>query len=260
MSTSPLPGYDVRPFEGPLRGGFNATHDVYERGEGPPVILIQELPGIGPETLRLADRLVEAGFRVVMPHLFGPLGRVAIASNTVRVMCMRREFDMFSRRRSSPIVDWLSALCRDVSTRNEGADVGVIGMCLTGNFALSLIAEPAVVAAVASQPAMPALSRRGLQLAPDEIRASRAALDRCGPMLALRFERDPLCPAGRFEAIETAFNGDGQRRVETETLPGRGHSVLTLDFVDEAGHPTREALVRVLRYFGERLRATEETS
>ena len=36
-----------------------------------------QITGIGPETLELADRFVGRGFRVVMPHLFGPLGKLA---------------------------------------------------------------------------------------------------------------------------------------------------------------------------------------
>lgn len=238
--------FSCRPFEGPLRGGFNVTHDVYERGEGPPVVLIQELPGIGPETLRLADRLVQGGFSVHLPHLFGPLGRTAIAGNTARVFCMRREFDLFARGRSSPIVDWLRALCRDVSERADGARVGVIGMCLTGNFALSLVADPSVGAAVASQPAMPLIAPRSLHLSRDELQASCAALDRQGPMLALRLSGDPLCPRAKFDAIDEAFNTAQRERIRLRTLPGRGHSVLTLDFVEEA-------LAEVLDYFTERL-------
>ena len=50
-------------------------HDIYRRGAGAPVVLLQELPGIGQETLLLADELVHAGFEVVMPHLFGPLAK-----------------------------------------------------------------------------------------------------------------------------------------------------------------------------------------
>jgi hypothetical protein len=37
-------------------------------------------------------------------------------------------------------------------------------------------------------------------------------------------------------------------------MPGKGHSVLTLDFVDEDGHPTREAFDDVLSYFERKLR------
>jgi hypothetical protein len=36
-------------------------------------------------------------------------------------------------------------------------------------------------------------------------------------------------------------------------IPGIAHSVLTRDLVDEDGHPTREALDRVLALFRERL-------
>ena len=42
------------------------------------MVLLQELPGIGQETLSLGDQLVNAGFEVVMPHLFGPLGKTSI--------------------------------------------------------------------------------------------------------------------------------------------------------------------------------------
>ena len=50
------------------------------------------------------------------------------------------------------------------------------------------------------------------------------------------------------------FNDDGTSRVQEITLPGKGHSVLTLDFVNENGHPTREALANVLQYFEDQLR------
>lgn len=247
-----MEGYTKRVFEAALSSGERVSHDVYERGEGTPVVLIQELPGIGRHTLRLADRLVEAGHRIVLPHLFGPLGRVSIAGNLVRVLCMRREFTLFSRRQSSPIVDWLRALCRDVRDSRQVAGVGVIGMCLTGNFAISLIGDDSVLAAVASQPSLPAAARGELHMSAEEIAAARAALDAHGPMLALRFKGDPMCSGRKFAAIAAAFNDD-RERVRLHTLPGPGHSVLTLDFVDQAGHPTAQALQSVLDYFAERL-------
>ena len=58
-----------------------------------------------------------------------------------------------------------------------------------------------------------------------------------------------MCTAAKFQAIERAFNDAGTTRVLTHTLPGKGHSVLTLDFVDEKGHPTRLALDEILAYF-----------
>lgn len=251
-----LPGFTHRVFSA-VGGGREIVHDVYERAPGgertvAPIVLIQELPGIGPETLRLAERLVDAGHPVVLPHLFGPLGVTAMIGNLGRVVCMRREFRLLARNEGGPVVDWLRALCRDVRDRHAVAGVGVIGMCLTGNFAISLVGDDSVLAAVASQPSMPVIPQGSLQLSRAEIEAARRHLDEHGPMLAFRFEHDVLCSARKFEAIGRAFNDD-RERVRLTTLPGRGHSVLTVHFVDEAGHPTRRALRSVLDYFAEHL-------
>ena len=253
LMSDPMNGYEKRSFTAPIRGDRSVTHDVYEKGEGPPVVVIQELPGIGPETLTLADRLVEAGHTVILPHLFGPLGRVSFAGNIARVMCMRREFRLFASNQSSPIVDWLRSLCVDVKDRTGAAGVGAIGMCLTGNFAISLIADDSVLAAVASQPSMPLFKQSALHMSHDEIEQSKGRLDDVGPMLAFRIAGDSICKAEKFTVLNEMFNGDGRERIRLETLPGKGHSVLTLDFVDDDGHPTHLALQSILGYFRERL-------
>ena len=250
-----MTGYESRSFSAPLRSGRSITHDVYERGDGPPIVLIQELPGLGLETLRLADRFVLAGYQVSLPHLFGPLGRTSIVGNLARVVCMRHEFSLFARNESSPIVDWLRALCRDVRDRASAPGVGVIGMCLTGNFAISLMADDTVLASVASQPSLPFSTQTALHMSADEVSGAKSRLDREGPMLAFRFDGDSACSAKRFDTIAETFNDDGTVRVELVTLPaGDGHSVLTRHFVDEAGHPTRAALQSVLEYFAAKLK------
>ena len=130
-----LDGFDKSTFTA-LAGNTQVQHDVYTMGsQGPTVVIIQELPGIGQETLDLARRLATQDFRVVLPHLFGPLGRISMLGNLARVICMRREFRLLSRNASSPVVDWLRALCRDQLDNQGSTAVGVIGMCLTGNFA-----------------------------------------------------------------------------------------------------------------------------
>ena len=96
--------YDKTVFTAETSEGQRVTPDIYQRGSGTPVILIQELPGIGQETLALADRLVDAGHEVVMPHLFGPIGKISIGGNLVRVLCLRKEFSVLAANRSSPIV------------------------------------------------------------------------------------------------------------------------------------------------------------
>lgn len=249
MQQTQIDEFDKSTFTARLRNGASVSHAVYQRGDGPPVVLIQELPGIGQETLRLADRLVASGFSVTMPHLFGPIGRTALLGNLVRVFCMRKEFTLFQANASSPVVDWLKALCQDVRTRSGVDGVGVIGMCLTGNFAMSLMADDSVLAAVASQPAMPVGKSGALHMSPTEVEGARARIDATAPMMALRFAEDPGCNAQKFAAIDATFNDDGVVRVENTVLPGKGHSVLTVDFVDEEGHPTHEALQEVLAYF-----------
>ncbi len=240
-------------FSAPLASGHVVTHDVYSRGsEGPTVVIIQELPGIGPETLSLADTFVDAGYRVVLPHLFGPLGRISMLGNIVRVFCLRKEFALFAKNDTSPIVDWLRALCRSLRDEHGATAIGVIGNCLSGNFAISLMADDAVLAGVASQPSMPLNDQTTLHMSREEVDAVRTRLDDHGPMLALRFEGDRLCQHAKFDALRAAFNDD-KERIRTIELPGKGHSVLTLDF-NKGGQPAQEALDAVLRYFDERLK------
>lgn len=247
---TPIANYQKDQFKASISGGEEIEHDIYCRGSGAPVILIQELPGIGKETLRLADKLVVAGFEVILPHLFGPLEKISFAGNFARVFCMRKELNLFAKNKSSPIVDWLKALCHHVRNTRDVKGVGVIGMCLTGNFAISLIGDDSVLAAVASQPASPLLgSRAALHLAPQEVESIRNRLTEVGPMLAYRFEKDPLGTEKKFQCLHDTFNADGKERIKLTTLPGRGHSVLALDFVDEEGDPTRQALEEIIGYF-----------
>jgi dienelactone hydrolase len=255
----PLSAYETTSFTGPLEGGHELTRPIYVRGpevggaDAPPVIVIQELPGIMTETFHLCDKLVEAGFRVYLPHLFGPLGKVSFIGNTLRLFCMRREFSLFAANKTSPIVNWLRALARDIKAETGAKGVGSIGMCLTGNFAISLMADEAVLAGVAAQPSMPLGGHAALHMSPDEVRTVHDKLDEVGPMLGYRFAEDNICRAAKFEALDKAFNDDGKTRIKLTTLPGEGHSVLTGHFVDEAGHPTRQALEEVIGYLREKL-------
>jgi dienelactone hydrolase len=242
--------YQTESFSFPMRNGHTATHDVYSRGNGKKVlILIQELPGIGQETLALADRFVDREYTVVLPHLFGPIGKTSMIGNTIRVFCMRRAFRLFARTESSPIVDFLSGLCSAMKERHGVKGVAVIGMCLTGNFAISLMANEDVLAGFASQPAMPLLQQSALHMSQDTVKEIKHNLDQVGPMHCGRFRKDPLCTSAKFHALDQMFNRDGRERIIFHELPGRGHSILTLDFVDEEGHPTFQALQEVMGYF-----------
>ena len=250
--TPQIDAYTKCDFAGPV-GKARRSFPVYMRGRGPSVVIMQELPGTGQQVRRFADALVRAGFQVWLPHMYGTAGRTTTVRNAARILfCMRREFQMFSRHQSSAIVDWLRALCSHVKRETNAKGVGVVGMCLSGNFALTLIADDAVLAAVASQPSLPR-DQNTLHMSAVEIAASRTAIDAKGPIRAYRFEGDALCSAARFAAIDRAFNDDA-RRVVLNVMPGPGHAVLTIHFVDDVIGPTATALREVIDYFGRRLR------
>lgn len=251
---TPISAYKKESFTAVILNDTAITHDVYTLGEGKKVVvLIQEMPGIGRQTLALADKFVALDYTVVLPHLFGPLGKNAIAGNFLRVLCMRKEFKMFAANKSSPIVDFLSALCQKVKTMHKVKGVAVIGMCLTGNFAISLMASDAVLAGFASQPSMPLFRGSKIHMSAAEVNAVKQKLDAIGPMHCGRFEKDIFCTAEKFKTLETQFNTDEQKRIIFHTLPGKGHSILTHDFVDTAGDPTQKAFIEVLSYFNQAL-------
>ncbi|QFT72155.1 MULTISPECIES: dienelactone hydrolase family protein [unclassified Ruegeria] len=220
----------VFPFSAPMTSGQSTTHDVYVGGEGPPILILQELPGIGPETLALSAKLNASGFRVYLPHLFGTYGKVEMGKNMARLFCVRREFNIFARGRQSPIAGWMRALTREIKQRENSAGVGVIGMCLTGSFALTLMAEDAVLGGVASQPALPILGGRHLHMSAEDIGAASAGMAAKGPGLAMRYSEDKLAPKKLMRALEQAFGN----LLETVEYPGKDHSLLTLDFHEPA--------------------------
>lgn len=217
-------------FTGPLHGGGEATHDIYVKGDGPPVLILQELPGIGPETLALADRLVARGFRVFLAHFLGPFGRKTVIGNSLRVLCIRREFHAFARGHESPIGAWFRALAAHVSGREGGRGIGVIGMCLTGGFAIAMMSEGAVLGGVAAQPSLPVLGGDALHMDGAEIAAARKGMAGKGPGLAMRYKGDRMSTARHMRALEAAFG----ETLETAAFEGSKHSLLTLHFHEPA--------------------------
>ncbi len=242
------------------------ARDVYRAGRGPAVIVMSEIPGITPAVAGFAQRLVDAGYTVFMPLLFGEPMRPPERGYALRVIlkaCISREFRVLAANQSSPIVDWLRALARHAYAECGGRGVGAIGMCFTGNFALAMMLNAPVLAPVLAQPSLPfavTRSRRaGLHVAPQEIQAAHAKIDGEGArILALRFMQDPMCPKERFERLRSEF-GAAFEAIEIDEKyanprgPKPAHSVLTNHLIDEAGQPTREALDRTLAFLKEQL-------
>ena len=46
------------------------TKSVYHRGEGPPVLVMAEVPGLTPPVMAFARRVVERGMSVAVPDMF----------------------------------------------------------------------------------------------------------------------------------------------------------------------------------------------
>ena len=243
------------------------SYPVYRRGSGPAVVVIHEIPAITPQVADFARRVADAGFTAIMPALLGNPGRgydpLHIAGSIARA-CIRREFTVLATRQSSPITDWLRALCRAVHAECGGRGVGAVGMCLTGNFALSLMVDPVVMAPVLSQPSLPfgitRAQKRDLHVTDAELAIIKQRVaEEDVKVLGLRFTWDAMCPKARFDRLREEL-GDGFEAIEIDSsptnrdgIPVYAHSVLTKDLVDKAGHPTRIALDRTLVFFREQL-------
>ena len=245
------------------------TKQVHVSGQGPAVIVMPEMPDISPHVARFARWVRDAGFTVYMPSLFGRDGAVPTVKDGVDVFqraCVGAEFRAFAGKGSSPVTAWLRPLARLAHAECGGSGVGAIGMCFTGNFALTMTLEPAVLAPVLAQPSLPLGDPGGLESSPKELAAVRARLERDDlEVRALRFAGDPFCQAARFAAYQAALGP----RFKPTVLPDeaahpdpspffqahvpRPHSALTAHLVDETGHPTVAARDAVLGFFREAL-------
>lgn len=258
--------------------GFPARR-VFKKGSGPAVVLMHELPGMIPECVDLARRIAEAGFTVYLPLLFGEPDVPFSIPRTlgfVGQLCISQEFYCFAKKRSSPITQWLRALCREAHAECKGPGVGVIGMCLTGGFVLSLMADESVIAPVASQPSLPLslplrpAQKSALGISENELAAAQARNQAGVTLLALRFSDDQTSPSERFESLRQVFGdtpevvrdddeicwkrGKTLETLEINSAPGNpfqlsclSHAALTLE-LREAGHPTYTAFQQVIRF------------
>jgi dienelactone hydrolase len=238
-------------------------------GTGPAVIVMTEMPGISPHVARFARWVRDAGFTVYMPSLFGRDGAVASAEEGTAVLqqaCVSAEFRALAANQSSPVTKWLRSLARFAHDECGGSGVGAIGMCFTGNFALTMMLEPSMLAPVLSQPSLPLNNPAGIEIAPDEIKAVRERLERDDlTVMAYRFEGDKFCMAQRFAAYTEALGDRFIGRVLPDSAANNDlapfferhvttpHSVVTAHLIDEAGQPTIAARDEILAFFKQRL-------
>ena len=255
---------------------LDVTKTVYVSGQGPAVIVMAEMPGISPHVARFARWVRNAGFTVYMPSLFGQDGAVPSADEAAGVFrraCVSAEFKAFGAGSTSPVTLWLRALARQAHQTCGGPGVGAIGMCFTGNFALTMMLDPAMLAPVLCQPSLPLDAPAGLEIAPEDLEAVADRLRREDlTVLAYRFEGDSFCRAERFAAYSRALGDRFQARVLPDASANPGprppffktfvptpHSVVTVDLIDEAGQPTLAARDEILDFFRARLEGADRS-
>jgi dienelactone hydrolase len=224
------------------------------------------MPGITPLVAAFGRKIADRGLTAVLPDLFGTPGRemsIGYVLGTLAKICVSKEFNLLATNKTSPVVNYLRELAVHEREAHGGPGVGAVGMCLTGGFALAMSVEPSVIAPVMSQPSLPFPTnlehRRALGLSDADLAEvqRRTQEDLC--VMGLRFSGDKKSPAERFTRFHEAL-GDNFIGVEIDSSPGNpwgykksAHSVLTEDYSDEAGSPTRRALEEVLEFQASRL-------
>jgi dienelactone hydrolase len=246
MSTDVLAGWQKGSF---TAAGF--TRDTYRRGSGPGVIVVHEVPGITPKVTQFADEVVEAGFTVVMPSLVGTPGKAfsnGYAMSSLTRVCISKEFSALAMNKTSPIIDFLRALGRNLHQEVGGKGIGALGMCFSGGFALGMMIDDHMVAPVLSQPSMPfPIGKKrsaSLHLSPDDERAVQERATAGCEVLGLRYTGDKLV-GDRFATLRDLI-GDKFVAIELPSSKKSDHSVLT-EQRDEA------SVQRVLQFFRDKL-------
>ena len=255
------------------------AHPVYYAGDAqaPPVLLLPEIAGFSPGLILFAERLIAARFRIFVPWLFGPLGVRAPLRNGLR-LCVSREFARLRGGVSSPITAWLRALTAHIAGHSGAPQVGAIGMCLTGAFAIPLIIDSHVAAAVAAQPAVPLsplytafgigrekhLSR--LNVSDSDIAAARERLQAGqAHLLAVRCRPDRACPGAKIERLRREFPLGLEIREYAQAgdrncLGERPHATFTKEYRlapnAPAEHYSRRAFADLVAFLDRHLRVT----
>jgi dienelactone hydrolase len=223
----------MNPLEGWTQGSHTfdgVTHGTYRKGSGPGVIVIHEIPGISRPVINFAEEIVDAGFTVVMPHLFGkpdvPVNLATIAS-AVRTVCVSKEFVTLHAGTTAPIANWLRSLARELHGELGGPGVGAVGMCMTGGFALGMMVDPSVAAPVLCQSSAPfavtpALGR-DLGVSPADLATIKQRAANGCPVLGTRFTHDPAV-GKRFDVLTKEL---GENFIKVE-MPGIKHATTTL--------------------------------
>ncbi len=258
MPFTPPPDYVARTFPHDTSRGVLARRVFRRADSGPTVILMHEAPCISERTFAVAERLAERHYTVAIPELMreGSVGPAALRRAVgFASFCVARELSAFSTGKTGAIVEWLRALAGEESRQNGQRPVAVIGMCFSGGFALGAIKDPAVAAAVMSQPALPfpftVGRKRDVGVSPTDLDAIERRIGDGAPLRIMRFSADSASPKPRFDRVVETFPACQRREVPSAK---RGdHSVLAKALDAPDGTELRLALDETLAFLAAHL-------
>ena len=108
---------------------YFATPDGEAKGPLPALLIIHEIFGLTPEIRRVADRMAERGYAALVPDLYHRGG--------AKLMCIVRALRDFKRGRGDAFQDLdTAAAWLDQAPSTSSEQVGVMGFCMGGGFAL----------------------------------------------------------------------------------------------------------------------------
>jgi carboxymethylenebutenolidase len=198
--------FEVTTDEGPMV--------VHARGaEGdPPVVVLMPAPGVIDGLLQVADRLAGEGYRALMPELYHRTG-AGITFGPDEDQQMRAAMAGLS---DEMVVADVGAL---LATLDQDADVGVIGFCMGGRFALRAMAAypDRVVAGAALHPS---------RLLQDGDSSPHLDLARINGPLYIGFGRDDsIVPPQHWAAVDEQVTKHA-KAVQIEVHPGAEHGYM----------------------------------
>lgn len=246
--------YTRREFPAPGMPAIEGVrHEVWTahppQGPGPDVIVLHEITGASDLFFAYTDTLVDAGFSVHCPVLFG--------SAFIRSWWLRdgisalqacndwSEFKCTQQSAYTPLNRWLVALSGDISGSSRRR-LGAIGMCLTGIQPLAMLRCRSVVAPVLCQPTLP-LGRDDahaldLGLPPSDADFALArVLHEPLDVLMIRYAQDRISSEARARRLNEMF----RPRMTFVELPGNDHSSLVHD--PDPGGIARKSVIDFLR-------------
>lgn len=185
---------------------------VFSKGTGAPILLMHELPGLSADTVQLAEELATE-YTVYLPLFHGEFGdRIASVFAAMHAARKSKRFKFFDSCDLGEVRQEMKELVHLISNKHGGADVVVVGNCMTGSLPFELIAEPCVRKAVVCQPALPMslTSKRKMGLSEKAIKNSVQAMkdDSSKRLYFFNYYKDCFAPVQRA--------GEMVRRIDSE--------------------------------------------